>query len=118
MMSRHFWCAMLVVLASAATAFAQGTQTATLSGSVLSSDKQPLPGVTVSVKSPALLGVRAAVTDTNGGYIFKARPPGQYKVTYEMSGFTAVEKSVTVVLAGTVPLDATMSVATVQETVN
>src|SRR4030095_6428280 len=76
MMSRHFWRAALLVLASAASAFAQGTQTATLSGTVLSSDKQPLPGVTVSVKSPALLGVRTAVTDTNGGYIFKGLPSG------------------------------------------
>jgi hypothetical protein len=117
-MSRHFWRAALMVLVTAASAFAQGTQTATLSGTVLSSDKQPLPGVTVTVKSPALLGVRTAVTDANGGYIFKALPPGQYKVTYNMSGFTSVEKSVTVVLGGTVPLDASMSVATVQETVN
>ena len=38
-MSRHFWLAVLMVLATAVAAFAQGTQTATLSGSVLSSDK-------------------------------------------------------------------------------
>ena len=71
-----------------------------------------------SPSSPhALLGTRTAVTDTNGGYIFKALPPGQYKVTFEMSAFGSVEKSVTVVLGGTVPLDVTMSVATVQENV-
>jgi hypothetical protein len=117
MKRRYIWLAALLVLATAAGAFAQGSQTATLSGTVLSSDKQPLPGVTVNVKSPSLLGTRSAVTDSNGGYIFKALPPGTYKVSYDLTGFSTVEKTVTLALGGTVPADATLKVATVQETV-
>jgi hypothetical protein len=109
--------AALIVLVAAGGAFAQGSQTGVLSGTVQSSDKQPLPGVTVSVKSPSLLGVRTAVTDTNGGYIFKGLPSGDYKVTFELSGFGTQEKSVTLAVGGAVPLDAALSVASLQETV-
>ena len=116
-MRRHLLWAVALMLVTVGGAFAQGTQTGTLSGSVLSSDHQPLPGVTVSVKSSALLGTRTAVTDANGGYIFKALPPGSYKVSYDLAGFSTVEKTVTLALGGTVPLDATLSVANVQETV-
>ncbi len=116
-MRRNLFLVLALVLAVASGAFAQGSQTGTLSGTVLSSDRQPLPGVTVGVKSPSLLGTRSAVTDANGGYIFKALPPGTYKVTYDLAGFATVEKTVTVALGSTVPADATMKVATVQETV-
>ena len=68
-------------------AFAQGTQTGVLMGTVVSTDGQPIPGVTVSISSDAMLGTRSAVTDVNGGYIFKALPRGDYTITYELSGF-------------------------------
>jgi Carboxypeptidase regulatory-like domain/TonB dependent receptor/TonB-dependent Receptor Plug Domain len=116
-MRRNLFLVLALVLAVAGGAFAQGTQSGTLSGTVLSSDRQPLPGVTVNLKSPALLGTRSAVTDANGGYIFKALPPGSYKVTYDLAGFATVERAVTVVLGGIVPADVTLKVATVQETV-
>jgi len=117
MMRRHFWAAAILVLVAASPALAQGTQTGVLSGTVLSQDRQPLPGVTVTVKSPALMGTRSAVTDPNGGYIFKALPPGAYKVSYELSGFSTIEKSINLALGATVPVDATLAVANVQETV-
>src|SRR5438105_3404763 len=64
---RTSWLATLAVLIGASLASAQGSQTGTLSGTVLSQDKRPLPGVTVTITSPALLGTRNTVTDTNGG---------------------------------------------------
>jgi hypothetical protein len=106
-----------LVLATAGGAFAQGTQTGVLTGTVLSSDQLPLPGVTVSIRSDALLGTRTAVTDVNGGYIFKAVPPGEYEVSYTLSGFATVQKKVTVALGSSVPVDATMTVAAIQENV-
>jgi hypothetical protein len=112
---------LLIVLAlglAAGASFAQGTQTGTLSGTVLSSDGKSLPGVTVSVKSPALLGTRTVVTDENGGYIFKALPPGTYTVSYASAGFQSVEREITLALGATVPADVTLKVAAVQETVN
>ena len=32
-----------------------------------------------------MLGTRTAVTDVNGGYIFKALPRGDYTVSFELS---------------------------------
>jgi hypothetical protein len=57
------------------------------------------------------------VADSNGGYIFKALPPGAYKVSCELTGFSTVENSVTLTLGASVPLDASLAVASVQETV-
>jgi hypothetical protein len=116
-MRRHLWLVAALVLATAGGVFAQGTQTGTLSGTVLSSDKAPLPGVTISIKSPALLGTRTVVTDANGGYIFKGVPPGRYTATFELAGFATVERTINVDLGATVPADATLSVASVQESV-
>jgi hypothetical protein len=116
-MRRHlFWLAVLV-LASFSFAGAQGIQTGTITGVVKSSDGQPLPGATVSVKSTALQGVRTAVTDSNGNYIFKALPTGAYTVTFELTGMTTVEKKTTLELGATISIDGSLSVAAVQETV-
>jgi hypothetical protein len=115
--SRYPILILAFALALAGRAFAQGTQTGTLSGSVTSTDGLSLPGVTVSIKSDALLGVRTAVTDTHGGYIFRALPPGLYHVSFAMSGFSPLERAVSVALGATVPADATLQIATVSETV-
>jgi hypothetical protein len=116
-MRRQLPLVVALVLVSFGLAFAQGTQTGSLTGTVRSADRQPVPGVSVNLKSPSLLGTRTAITDVNGGYIFKALPPGSYKISYELSGFATVEKSVTLALGSTLPVDVTMTVATVQENV-
>jgi hypothetical protein len=116
-MRRQLLLALVIVLIVGGNAFAQGSQTATLSGTVQSTDHRPMPGVTVNLTSAALLGIRSVATDANGAYIFKALPPGTYKVSYELTGFSTLEKTVTLALGGDTPLDATLLVATVQEQV-
>ncbi len=98
-------------------AFAQGTQTGILTGSVSSADGAPLAGVAVSITSPALLGERTKATDTGGAFIFRGLPPGTYKVTLNLSGFATHERNVDVALGGTAHVPATLIVATVTETV-
>ncbi len=107
-----------LVLASAGLAFAQGTQTGVLTGTVASPDGQTLPGVLVTVKSDALIGTRTATTDAHGAYIFKALPSGVYKVTFTRDRFATVEKTVKIDLGANIPMDATLALAQVQETVN
>ena len=106
-----------VVCLCAGVAFAQGSQTGVLFGTVRSADDLPLPGVTVTVTSPALLGTRTATSDANGGYIFRGLPAGSYEVTLELSGFATVKKTLTIAVGSNVPNDATMTVATLQESV-
>ena len=107
----------LALAAVAGSAWAQGSQTGTLTGRVDSTDGQPLPGVTVSVSAPSLQGERTVVTTANGDYIFKGLPTGRYKVSFTLSGFSTGERTTTVEIAQSSTVNATLSVASVQETV-
>ncbi len=89
---------------------AQGTQTGTLSGTVKSGQGDPLPGVTVTISSPALQGQRVVTTAVNGDYIARGLPPGDYKVSFAMTGMAAVERNIPVTLAGATKLDVSMEV--------
>ena len=62
----------LPVILGAAPAAAQGIQTGELSGTVSSTDGLTLPGATVTVRGPALQGVRTVTTDQNGAYVIRA----------------------------------------------
>src|ERR1041385_5060463 len=68
----------------------------------------PLPGITVTISSPAMLGTRTTQTDTNGNYNFGAVPPGDYTVKFEMEGMQTITKQVRVGLAQTGRADAQM----------
>ena len=111
---------LLVALAFASAAppaAAQGLQTGVLTGTVTSEDDLSLPGVTVVISSPALQGTRETVTDENGNYVIRGLPPGEYTVTFRLSGMADRTDKTTVSLGRTTPLHAAMSVATVEETV-
>ena len=116
-MKFRFLAALVVLGLLTSPAFPQGTQTGAVTGTVRSADGQTLPGVSISVKSPALIGARTSVSDSNGSYIFKGLPPGEYTVTYELSGFSNLEHKTTVSLGVNATVDAKMSVSTVQETI-
>jgi hypothetical protein len=114
------WVGAIAILALAlgfSPAFAQGIQTGTIVGAASSSDGAPLPGVAVTVSSPALQGERTDTTDASGAYIFRGLPPGDYKVSFALSGFSTVERNITVALGATHDVTATMAVAAVQETI-
>lgn len=60
----------------------------TLVGTVLdAATEQPLPGVTVIVKSPALQGVKTAITDGTGQYRISQLPPGSYSIHLEKQSY-------------------------------
>ncbi len=110
----------LLVAALAAIAlpvFAQGTPSGTISGQVTDPDGLALPGVVVTVESPALQGKRSAVTSAHGDYIVPFLPAGDYKVSFELSGFGSIRQNVRVANAASVPLDARLALATLSETV-
>ena len=72
------WILALAFLALASAVFAQGNPTGTITGKVADPDGLVLPGVTVTVASPVLQGVRTAVTSANGDYIIPFLPAGDY----------------------------------------
>jgi len=93
--------------------------TSTIYGVVQDPQGQVLPGVTISVESPALRrGVVTTVTNGEGRYRVPGLQAGLYKVTADVSGFaTAVLSDVNVPLNTEIQVDIIMQVAGVQETV-
>ncbi len=77
-----------------------------------------LPGVTVTLKGPALMGAPVAVTNERGMYRFPAVPSGTYTLTFELAGFSKlVRADIVVPVRQTVTVDTQMKVAALQETV-
>jgi hypothetical protein len=90
----------------------------TLQGKALDEQGSPVPGVTVTVTNLATSEARTFVTDANGQYLAADLNPGRYKVLFELSGFTKVERAdVSVVLGRAFVMDAQMRVGGVTETV-
>ena len=106
---------LLVALQS--TALGQGRQTGTIRGSLVDAQGLVLPGVTVTVRSAALQGLRTTFTDINGNYQILALPPGDYDVAFELSGFATVNEMATVPLGGDVGVNAAMAPAGVTEVI-
>ncbi len=59
-------------------------------GRVTDTSAAVLPGVTVTLSSPALLEPRVAVTGDTGTYEFSGLPIGAYAVRFELSGFSTL----------------------------
>ena len=65
-----------------------------------------LPGVTVSLSGPAIMGVRSAVTNPDGQYRFPGINPGSYQVKFELAGFaTLIRQEIIVAARTTVTID-------------
>ncbi len=106
-----------VVLATLlAGSIASAQTTGTLTGTV-TTNAAALPGATVTITSPALLGVRTTVSGANGDYSFAALPPGPYRVTFELEGLQKVTKQAQVQLSETTRIDADLRLAAVSEAI-
>lgn len=99
---------------------AQGTfQTGTISGKIVDNEGNPLPGVTVTITSEALIkGTQSAITTQGGAYRFVFLPVGAYKVSFALQGFkTLVKEGVEVALRKTTSVNATLEVTAIEETI-
>ncbi len=114
-MNRHrHWLVLLAIpLLVATLADAQGLPTGTLNGRVAETEGLALPGVTVTAKSPALQGIRTAVTNMNGDFVIPNLPPGEYVVSFVLSGFQAVTRNVKVNSSQQVAVNTRLSISAV-----
>ncbi len=98
-------CLVILALGFAGTASAQmGSE---LKGRVLY-ENAPMPGVTVSLESPALQGQKTAITNGQGDYIFKGLPAGDYNVKFNLASFATLEYDVRMSTSQPRVLDAVM----------
>jgi opacity protein-like surface antigen len=110
-----------MVLAFAAIVFVPSAAyaQASITGLVRDTSGAVLPGVTVEANSPVLIEkVRTVVTDGNGRYQLVDLRPGDYTVTFTLTGFNAIRRE-GVVLTGSaaVAIDAELRVGAVEETI-
>jgi hypothetical protein len=99
---------------TAALASAALAQTpAAITGTVTDATAAVLPGVTVSLESPNLLGgTRASVTNGEGVYRFPDLSPGVYELSFALQGFRTLNRTgIRVNYGTTVTVDASLGVA-------
>ncbi len=99
--------------------FSQATQTGSLIGIVIDSENQSLPGVAVTITSPQLITPElSTVTSSQGFFRFSYLPPGTYKATLTLQGFSSyVQEGIVVRVGETTEIRVTMSQARIQETI-
>jgi hypothetical protein len=113
-----FALGLAVASLTAPPAWAQ-SMTGGITGRATDSSGGALPGVTVSITSPQMIGgARTAITDEQGVYRFTLLPGGVYTVKFELPGFTTMNiEGVTLNAGATMTINGRLEVASLQETV-
>jgi len=110
--------AVVLLLLLSPLLISQSRDTGAIRGKVTDEQKSPLPGATVTLTSPNLMGARSSVTDANGDFRFPALPPGTYSLKAELSGFgTQIQEKVRLTTTTTLSIDIVLKPATVSEEV-
>jgi Carboxypeptidase regulatory-like domain/TonB dependent receptor/TonB-dependent Receptor Plug Domain len=107
----------IAAVVAVAPAFAQGTTTSSISGTVVDNGGGVIPGATVVV-SNAAGNTFNTITNGEGAFSIPALTPGTYKVTVTLSGFkTAVTDNVRVISGNPASIKVTLQIGTLSETV-
>jgi hypothetical protein len=108
-----------MLLITAAIAAAQFTSTSSIEGAVSDETGAALPGVAVTIKSPALQVPQLdTVTDAAGRYRFPQLPAGTYSLRFELSGFqTVVRQDLQVGVGFAARLDMPMKIGSLNESI-
>src|SRR5262245_17671477 len=83
-------CTVLVLLASGRPAAAQNT--GTVSGTIIDSSGQVVPGATVTLTNESTADARMLVSNERGDFAFFAVPPGSYTVQVQLTGFKPIDR--------------------------
>jgi len=106
-----------VLFALATPVFAQRT-TGALLGVIKDASGAVLPGASVSVTGPNIVGAQVGVANELGLYHVPNLPPGEYQLVFSLSGFkTLTRKGVRVGLGQQIEENASLDVSTLEEQV-
>src|SRR5712691_9487311 len=119
MIPRSIGVILALVLTMAGTAPAQNITSSSIDGVVTDDTGGALPGVTVTITSPALQVPQIVqTTDNQGHYRFIDLPRGTYQLRFELQGFDPLVRQGLTVNAGfAARINVSMKIGSVQETV-
>ncbi len=121
MNKKIFKVSLILLLAFGLTSasLAQGRQTGSISGTVVDTEGNLLPGCTVTLSGPKLLGTITYVTSDMGKFRFPSVPPGRdYQLKVELPGFkTTIRTNLIVSVAKATIVTITMEITTIEEEV-
>jgi hypothetical protein len=110
-MNRSRIAVLALVILAATTAAAQ-TTLGDIQGDVVDDQGSALPGVTITLASPDLIGSRSVVSGDGGEFRFLVLPPGTYAATFSLPGFqTHRQTNIKVGIDTTVRLEVKMTPA-------
>ncbi len=108
----------LAFLACAPLAFAQRT-TGTISGTVKDASGAVLPGATVAISGPNVVGSPSSTANEQGLYRIPNVPPGEYVLSFNMAGFKSVtRRGLRVSLGATIEENVILEVSQLQEAID
>jgi len=93
--------------------------TGILRGTVKDEHGELLPGVTVEISSPALIGgTKSMVTTASGTFLFASLTPGKYEAKFSLTGFQGIKReNIVVSLDKTITVDIVLKQAGIEESV-
>ena len=101
------------------SAISQELQTGSIRGKIIDENGQPLPGVSITISGPALIGKVTAVTNAEGQFRAPYLTPGaDYQIRAELSGFeTIVQTGIIINVNKTISIEIRMKASTIQQEV-
>jgi len=110
--------ALLVLLLAALGTSAQTLDRGAVHGFVYDASGSAIPGVKVTLTSPATGLKREITTNADGGYDFEALTPGQYILVFESGNFaTYTVKQIVITIGSSIALDAHMKLKTAEQSI-
>lgn len=93
--------------------------TSVLKGRVSDQAGAAVPGATLTLSGAALQGLKTAVADAEGNFIFLGLAPGDYEIEVKQAGFQLLKQPGVNLRAGqTLVLDLSLTVGSVSQTVD
>jgi hypothetical protein len=117
MVSLRAFCTGLCLSLGLSTGLAFAQQTGEISGKVTDSSNAVLPGVTVTATGDVLPAPRETVTGDQGDYRLPALPPGNYTLTFALSGMQTVTRPARVQLQQDTVADVTLNIQGATESI-
>jgi len=110
--------AVCMLFLAVAGASAQTLERGAIHGFVYDTSGSAVPGVKVTLTSPATGLKRDLTTDANGAYDFESLIPGEYTISFESPSFASYTvKQIVVTIGSSLALDAHMKIKTAEQNI-